>query len=69
MPDCGSLLKRKPAAARVGRNPRWLDLAPIPRYDMRLVGARRADWMWCEQDIAAFIESRRVDPGHASPFE
>lgn len=49
-------------------DPRWLDNAPIPRVDLRKPGAAKPTWRWRKVDLDAFLESRLVPPGMASPF-
>ncbi len=66
---CLEILGRKAAAARLGRKPRWMDRAPIPRRDLRLPGAKRPEWGWCSDDLEAFLDARTVLPGHASHIE
>jgi len=47
---------------------RWLIDAPVPWIDMRKPGATKPLRRWLVKDLDAFLESRRVKPGHPSPF-
>jgi hypothetical protein len=64
-------LDQEQASIYLGLGPgsRWLDGAPIRWIDMRRPGARQPLRRWLVKDLDAFLESRRVQPGHPSPFE
>jgi len=47
---------------------RWLINAPVPWIDMRRPGSAQPLRRWLVKDLDAFLESRRVQPGHPSPF-
>lgn len=61
-------LSQKEAAAYIGMRVRWLDTAPIEWMDFRKPGALRAVKRWSREALDDFLESRLVQPGHASPF-
>lgn len=56
------------AAAQIGMGEDWMEDAPIPRSDIRKPGAQRPVWVWYHKDLEEFVVSRRVLPGHESPF-
>lgn len=57
------------AAHYLGVSPRWLEAAShIPRCDVRRPGAKRPAWRWRRVDLDAFLASRVVEPGRASPW-
>lgn len=56
------------AAAHIGVERSWLNDAPIRRLDYRKPGGVRAQWRWDTDDLDEWTASRRVEPGHASPF-
>lgn len=53
-------------AIGLGRDSDWLldPDCPVPKCDIRKPGARVALWVWLWDDLKAFVESRRVLPGH-----
>jgi hypothetical protein len=58
------------AAALLGYDdPEWVRSAPIPWVDLRKPGSNRASPRWLHTDLVAWLETRRVQPGHPSPFE
>jgi len=53
------------AAEYIGlKDPRTLTKLPIPRSDVRVEGAKRAQLRWQVADLDAFLEKRRVKAGH-----
>lgn len=60
--------KQADAAALIGMGEDWMEDAPIPRCDIRKPGSSRPVWRWYHDDLVKFVESRRVLPGHDSPF-
>lgn len=60
--------KQDAAASYIDVERSWLDDAPIPRVDMRKPGASKPTWRWRRVDLDAWLESRLVPPGKASPF-
>lgn len=66
-------LGRRAASEAIGLSPDsdWLlrPDCPVPRCDVRKPGAKRAVYVWLWDDLRAFVESRRVLPGHPNPFE
>jgi hypothetical protein len=61
-------LKIREAAAYIGYSVREMPALPVPRCDIRKPGGKRPVWRWRVQDLDTFLESRLVQPGHASPF-
>lgn len=53
------------AADYIGlKDARTLMKLPIPRSDVRVEGAVRAQWRWQVADLDAFLEKRVVKAGH-----
>jgi hypothetical protein len=64
-------LTQREASVYLGLEPgsRWLDDAPLPRVDMRKPGASKPVWRWLQDDLDAFLELRRFEPGKTNPMD
>lgn len=62
------LMGQREAAEYIGVNKRWLDNAPIEWLDLRKPGDSRPVKRWRKSALDAFLASRTVKPGHASPM-
>ena len=65
----GGALGAHEAARYLGlKNGRYMDDLPIRRVDLAKLGAKRPRWVWRVADLDAYLASRVVEPGYASPF-
>ncbi len=60
--------RQREAAEQIGMGEDWMEDAPIAKSDIRKPGAKRPVWVWYHDDLVAFVQSRKVLPGHESPF-
>lgn len=62
-------LRQASAYIGLGDESDWLMTAPVPRVDLRKVGAGRPVWRWRVVDLDAFLKQRLVQPGESNPQE